>query len=137
MKKKMLNNYLVSIQGSDIDSERSGIISLRLDDKRKSAKQIVIEDASSQSLQTSRVSSSEQSINEEGLDGFQILEADKKPVKQIYQAIPDQAVIVGLTSSIDDEILEQCFNLGIAQVLNKPLQLSDLSRLISLFVSGE
>ena len=38
MKKKMLNNYLVSIQGSDIDSERSGILSLRIDDRRKSAK---------------------------------------------------------------------------------------------------
>ena len=65
------------------------------------------------------------------------MDADKNQVKEIYQAIPDQAVIVGITNSIDDEIMEQCFNLGIAQVLNKPLQLSNLSGLISLFVGGD
>ena len=48
---------------------------------------------------------------------------------------PDQAIIVGVTSFMDDQIMEKCFNLGIAQVLNKPLKHSDLKKLIDLHIN--
>ena len=107
-KKKMLNNYLESVH-SEFDSHRSSVMSVGAGERRQSAKQIIIEDASSMSLVTSSMSSSdkeEESKRREGLEEFQIMEADKKRVKEVYQAIPDQAVIVGLTSSIDDQVME-------------------------------
>ena len=57
----------MSIHGSEMDSQRSSMISLQIGDRRQSAKQIIIEDASSHSLNTSRLSKSEQSLNEQSI----------------------------------------------------------------------
>ena len=54
----MLNNYLESVH-SELDSHQSSMMSVGDVERRQSAKQIIIEDASSMSLVTSKISSSD------------------------------------------------------------------------------
>ena len=53
-----------------------------------------------------------------------------KVMQEIYRTAADQAVAVGITDSIDDAIMERCFNLGIAQVLTKPIKQEDVNKLV-------
>ena len=43
-----------------------------------------------------------------------MLAPDNKPIHELVNADYDQAVIVGMTAFVDDEIMEKCFYSGIS-----------------------
>ena len=46
-------------------------------------------------------------------EDFSIMPAEDKKIREIVSADPDTAVIVGITSSVDDHIMEMCFSLDV------------------------
>ena len=117
-KKKMFNNYLLSIQGSQMGSDRSNLIDSKTRKKEKAFRQITVENASSINSCTDNDDEdgdSSFSINSQ-MNDFAIMPAHgkHKQVREFLNANYDHAVIVGLTGFIDDKIMEKCFNLGLS-----------------------
>ena len=135
-----MNNFLQSVQDSE------SVVSYKLSQKprkifgkqrgSKGSKQIIIEGTSSSFVTDSEREESmedQEAVPEEDENDFMIQAPDNKVVREIYRTSADQAVAVGITDQIDDEIMEKCFNLGIAQVLNKPIKQEDMKKLVQLF----
>ena len=87
---------------------------------KSGSRQIIIEPASS--VGSSMIQDDDDSMSDfedQELDSsrnnedFSIMPAEDKKIREIVSADPDTAVIVGITSSVDDHIMEMCFSLDV------------------------
>ena len=70
----------------------------------------------------------------------QIEELKQNPKKELTKqsklqqvAEKDKVTVVAMSANVNSQIIEKCFNLGITQVINKPVSDKDLKKMIYLY----